>query len=128
MTKQKRALVVEDNALAQNTIRFILDELGWMAPIAVSRGRQALLLMEKEVGNLNLIILDQGLPDIPGLELLAKMMKRFGKMPPVIMITGNYDPTLETEARALGVAAFVMKHELSFDKIEELITRIIDHS
>jgi len=126
MANEKRALIVEDNKLAQNSIEFILTELGWLPPALAARGKDALEILTKERDKLDLIILDQNLPDFPGLDFLRRATNHFATLPPVIMLTGTDDPSLETKAKSLGAIAFIMKHQLSFDKMKELFSEIFD--
>ena len=122
---KKTALVVEDDAKVQSTMTSIFWRLGWARPTLVDSGEDALAILRKNNDKFDLIILDQKLPVMKGLQVLAKAKKLAVKLPPVIMITGEYDDKVEPRARELG-AIFLMKHELSEKKLRKLLSELLD--
>jgi CheY-like chemotaxis protein len=122
MKREKKALVVDDDGKAQSTISGVLWRSGWAAPTLVAEGEEALKLLKEQPDAFDLIILDQTLSDMKGLEVLARAKRATHKLPPVVMLTGDNDSTLETKAKELGVMAFIMKHE--FDRLEELLVKL----
>jgi two-component system response regulator QseB len=72
----------------------------------VSTGAEALARMED--GGIDVQLLDLGLPDRDGLEVLREMRDR-GMDVPVIVVTGRTDPRDRTIALSLGVRAYLTK-------------------
>jgi DNA-binding response OmpR family regulator len=72
----------------------------------VSTGAEALARLED--GGIDVQLLDLGLPDRDGLEVLRKMRDR-GMDVPVIVVTGRTDPRDRTIALSLGVRAYLTK-------------------
>lgn len=125
MDRQKKALVIDDDIKAQRTIRSLLWMAGWAAPTLVEEGKEALKLLKEQPDAFDLIILDQNLPVMKGLEVLAEAKRITNKLPPVIMLTGDYDSSVEPRAKELGVVAFVMKHELSVSRVKKLLAKAV---
>jgi DNA-binding response OmpR family regulator len=59
-------------------------------------------------GGVDLQLLDLGLPDIDGLDVLRRLQER-GEQVPVIVITSRSDPADRATAHELGVDAYLMK-------------------
>lgn len=104
--------MVDDNVHFQKTIGYLFDVLGWAPPVIASTGREALAALSKSVESFDVIILDQKLPRLTGLQTLAQAREEHDRLPPVIMITGSNEAGLEAEARGLGVVEFVRKSKL----------------
>ena len=54
------------------------------------------------------VVLDLRLPEVSGMEVLARMRAR-GDQTPVILVTGHGDPNAEADARARGAFDFMEK-------------------
>jgi two-component system, OmpR family, response regulator QseB len=77
-----RVLLVEDNAAMRGMISDHLKERGF-AVDALSRGEDALTAIL--VGHFDAVILDLGLPDIDGLEVLAGLRRSIADLPAIIV-------------------------------------------
>jgi CheY-like chemotaxis protein len=125
MATKRTALVIDDEVIAQSTMTSMFWRLGWAPPTLIDNGEDALALLRKKQLRFDVIILDQKLPVMKGLEVLAKARALRIKLPPVIMITGEYDDTVEPRARELG-AAFLMRHDLSEKKLKKMLSELLD--
>jgi two-component system response regulator QseB len=98
-------LVVEDDPLIASFIRKALARQGhdveW-----VTTGNAA--LERVAAGGVDLQLLDLGLPDIDGLDVLRRLQER-GERVPVIIITSRSDPADRAIAQELGVDAYLTK-------------------
>jgi DNA-binding response OmpR family regulator len=72
----------------------------------VTTGEEAISRLDD--GGVDLLLLDLGLPDIDGLEVLRELRKR-GMDLPVIVVTGRTDPHDRSIALSLGVSAYLTK-------------------
>jgi two-component system copper resistance phosphate regulon response regulator CusR len=72
----------------------------------VTTGEEAISRLED--GGVDLQLLDLGLPDIDGLEVLRELRKR-GMDLPVIVVTARTDPRDRATALSLGVSAYLTK-------------------
>jgi DNA-binding response OmpR family regulator len=98
-------LLVEDDpkiaSFIQKGLRRVGTQVDW-----VETGTEALARLDR--GGVDLTILDLGLPDIDGLEVLRKMRDR-GMNLPVVVVTGRSDPRDRAIAVSLGVSAYLTK-------------------
>jgi DNA-binding response OmpR family regulator len=98
-------LVVEDDPKIAAVLMKGLRKQGFTAEW-VTTGAEALeRLVGGEVG---LVLLDLGLPDIDGLQVLAEARAR-GVAIPVIVITARTDPRDRATALELGVQSYLTK-------------------
>lgn len=121
-TKAPRAkiLVVDDDPHMQQAIGTCLARGNYQLSI-VSNGLAALEQLEQD--SYDLIITDQQMPQMSGIELLATLEKR-GSEVPVIMITAYGTITQAVEAMQLGAADFITK-PFSAPDLERIVERVL---
>jgi len=98
-------LIVEDDPLIASFIQKALTRHGH-AVEWVQSGRAALDRINGT--GVDLQLLDLGLPDIDGLDVLRQLKER-GDQTPVIVITSRSDPADRATAEGLGVNAYLTK-------------------
>jgi len=98
-------LIVEDEPAIVDAMQYVLEEEGF-ATIVCSTGSEVPVLLEKE-NNIGLIILDIGLPDISGLELIKHIRPRFAV--PVIFLTARSSEIDRILGLELGGDDYVVK-------------------
>lgn len=97
-------LVVEDDQDLQASLAQLLQSQG-IPTLLASNGRQAQeRLAEQEAG---LILLDLGLPDMDGLELLSQL--KASEDTPVVVLTGRSDIATVVDAMKRGADNFLVK-------------------
>ena len=103
--KLKKLLIVEDNRQQNNAIRELIGN-GDVRSFSAYAGMEAFELMQKE--KFDCIIIDLGLPDMSGIELLEKIKahKELNRIP-IIVYTGK-DLTKEEAARLNRLANTVV--------------------
>jgi DNA-binding response OmpR family regulator len=112
-----RLLLVEDEAKVASFIAKGLEGAGYVTDVA-STGRAALAHLQTS-GPVDLVLLDVGLPDIDGFEVLAEMRKSDQKTP-IIMLTARGDVPSRVRGLDLGADDYLPK---PFD-FDELVARI----
>jgi two-component system KDP operon response regulator KdpE len=110
-----RVLVIDDEPPIRKLLRMGLATQGYQTAEAPN-GKTALELLTE---NPDLIILDLGLPDIQGLELLRTIRERNDKVP-IVVLSSRGDEHAKVEALDLGADDYVTK---PFG-MEELLARI----
>lgn len=104
MTDVKKILVVEDNDFVRMQIVKFLNEEGYET-IEGRDGKTALEIMNDEV---SLAIVDVRMAPIDGFEFM-RALKAEDNNTPVVLVTGDQNPELLSDASKLGVAALLMK-------------------
>lgn len=94
-----RALVVEDDPTSALLSRHVLEREGFVVDQATTGSAAIELVLATDY---DAIILDLGLPDLNGLEVMAAI-RREGRSTPVLVLTGAQDK--ETTVRALDAGA-----------------------
>lgn len=92
-----RILLVEDDAALRRALTFSLRIEGYEVD-AMDRGEA---LLDHALEGSAVIVIDQNLPDLTGLECLARLGDR-GAAPPAILITAELPARLKAQADRLG--------------------------
>lgn len=103
-----RVLVVEDDAVCRRVTRHLLEQSGHEVVECVS-GEEALglLAVDEQIG---LVVLDLGLPGMPGDEVLRRIRASAASATlPVLVLTGSPDPDLEVRLMEEGADDYIRK-------------------
>jgi len=111
-------LVVDDEPYSQFGICQILKDEGFN-PISAKNGKEALEKLKTD--SINVIITDERMPDLSGMELLAEV-KKIDRQIPVILITAYGSVSMAVEALKQG--AFYFFEKPIFNNLEQFITII----
>ena len=85
--KMKNLLIVEDDANSRRSIKLLIGN-GDVKCLEAETGKQALEILQETI--IDCVVLDLGLPDMSGFELIKKLEQRNGaKVPPIIIYTGK---------------------------------------
>lgn len=106
-----RVLVVDDEEIAAEHARIVLDEAGIMADTCYS-GKEAMHMLEVQhtkMSPYNLVLLDWKMPGIDGVALAREIRKIYARETTVIILTSfNWDEIMD-EALHSGVDGFLAK-------------------
>lgn len=104
-----KILVVDDHVLIREALRGVLRELKGEATVIIEApdARQAMRQIEQN-GDVELILLDLGLPDRDGFEMLAELATRYPAVP-VVVLSAYHDRDRITKALDLGAIGFIPK-------------------
>jgi CheY-like chemotaxis protein len=100
-----KILVVDDEDNIRTLVQTMLKQEGRQVVLA-ARGKEAIAMFKKERPNLT--ILDIDMPDIDGITVLREI-RTIDPLARVMVFTGGESPSVEREARALGVTDFLRK-------------------
>ncbi|MCX8043047.1 MAG: ATP-binding protein, partial [Desulfobacterota bacterium] len=100
-------LFVDDEATLVETGKQLLERLGYQVT-ATQSSSHALALIEENPGRFQVIITDQTMPGISGIEL-ARKVKKINPELPVILCSGYSDVVTPEGAAAEGIEAFLYK-------------------
>ena len=105
MANKPRVLIVDDDRAIIESLSSLFKDNGFL-PTGAYNGNTALELSSSN--SFDLIILDIGLPDIEGIELLG-MIKKQGVTAPVIIVSGQATISNAIEATKLGAFNVIEK-------------------
>jgi DNA-binding NarL/FixJ family response regulator len=104
-----KILVVDDHVLIRDALRGVLKELKPDADVLeASDCRQAMALIAENADDLDLILLDLGLPDRDGFSALAEIRDRYPSIS-VVVLSGQQDRASVVKALDLGALGFIPK-------------------
>ncbi len=102
-----RILVVDDDEQVAAVTAGILQELGYRVVARVD-SLEAMALFRSDPGAFDLVVADQTMPDLSGLEM-AKRLFEIRPDVPVLLYTGRVGAELERSARAAGIRGVLSK-------------------
>ena len=116
----KTILYVEDDALLRLTVSELLEEAGWRVE-ACADGRAALARIESGE-HFDLLLLDNGLPGVGGLELARRArLLAHRRATPVVIYSAS---ECGREARAVGASAFLRKPQ-DIGRLAEVVASLM---
>ena len=114
-----KILAVDDNKNVLLSLKAILEDKDYIVHL-VNNGREA--LQEIESRFFDLVFVDYKMPEMNGVEL-AKRIRMFSPLLPIIMITGDYSAELVKKAKIAGVWEVILK-PFEVDTILSLIEKL----
>src|ERR1700730_7672465 len=100
----KTVVVADDTAFVRDRFRTALENAGHKA-IAVKSAAELLARVRADLGQIDLIVLDLGLPHAPGVELVRSIRKLDEGKLPILVFSGTIASADEVrDLAALGVA------------------------
>jgi DNA-binding response OmpR family regulator len=117
--------LVEDELLVAMVAMDVLDELGFHV-LEASSAAQALELARDHYGVIAFAMVDLGLPDRPGEELVCELRELYPTLP-IIIASGKGVDAIDDGVRSLANVAFVTK-PYDFERLRVTIKRVSDAS
>jgi len=112
-TGDESILLVDDEVSVANMMSQILGRLGYEVTI-VNDSRNALNLFKKDSSSFDLVITDQTMPDMTGIQLVEEVLMINPDIP-IILCTGFSESVSEELAKSLGVRKYLVKPVLKVD-------------
>jgi DNA-binding NtrC family response regulator len=119
MNSSVKILLVEDEPQFQEVLKKFLGVFYDIHTCSTLNEARRILYGE-ESANFNVVLLDKGLPDGSGIELLEQIRNQFIDTA-IIMLTGDSDFNAANKCISLGANDYVIKSE---DIVQELLIRI----
>lgn len=112
-------LFVDDTFETRDLFRLCFTLEGHTVETA-HNGHEALRMIQQSAGHLDVIIMDQHMPQMTGLEVVQYLRQLTVPVCiPIILFTGDMPGMLETQAQTLGVARVLYKPILPADLIAQ---------
>lgn len=116
-------LIVDDHFLFREGLAVLIRRMHDVTNVyEASDGKEARGVLEPEP-ELDIVLLDIGLPDVNGMTLLHALKSEHPEIP-VAMLSGEYDSALIQEALHTGASGFITKNA-SFDVLYHAINLIL---
>ncbi len=117
-----KILHADDSRMIRRIVVQAIELLGY-EPIEARDGREALRLIEKNAGDLALVLLDWNMPNLSGYDVLCRLRsdERFRHIP-VMMVTTESERSNVVRAIAAGAKSYLTKPFAQAD----LSTRILE--
>jgi PAS domain S-box-containing protein len=122
-TGYERILFVDDEEALVEIGEELLAELGYEVTVRTS-SREALALFRLEPSRFDLVITDQTMPDMTGIQFASEVLTLRPEVP-VILCTGFSHTATEKSAKAAGIKGFVMK-PLTKRELARTVRRVLD--
>ena len=122
-TGRERILFIDDEEALAEMGQQILSGLGYQVE-SKTGSREALAILRLDPSRFDLVVTDQTMPEMTGIELAGEILAIRPDMP-IIMCTGYSQLVDADKARAAGIRAFVMK-PLTKREIAGTIRKVID--
>ena len=122
-TGSERILFVDDEETLVEVGEDVLAELGYEVTSRMN-GKEALALFTADPSRFDLIITDQTMPEMTGVELAKEILALRADMP-IIMCTGFSYVVDADKAKAAGIRAFALK-PLTKKEIARTIRKVLD--
>jgi DNA-binding response OmpR family regulator len=107
MEDRRYALLVEDELLVAMAAAEVLEELGFQV-LEASTAARALDLAKAHTGGIAFAMVDLGLPDLPGEELI-RQLRGLDPALPIIIATGKGPGAIDAAVRSLHSLTIVTK-------------------
>ena len=119
----ERILLVDDEPGIIEAASQTLERLGYRVT-SVRSAPEALRVFTDEPSGFDLVLTDQTMPDLAGIDL-ARRILQVRKDTPVILFTGYSETVSPDTAKAAGISEFIMK-PISKREAAEVIRRVLD--
>jgi CheY-like chemotaxis protein len=117
---QERLLFVDDEEWLVDMWKEILESLGYRMTVT-TRPLEALDMFKAKPQDFDLVIADQTMPQMTGLELAKELLALRPELP-IILVTGFSQLVTPEKAKAAGVREFIMK-PLSISELTNAISK-----
>jgi signal transduction histidine kinase/CheY-like chemotaxis protein len=119
---RRTVFIVEDEEHTARLLKTVLARRGCTAVVALD-GAAALEIYQSRWREIDAVLLDIGLPKVPGWEVMRRM-KEINPAVKIIVASGNIAPELRADMHRVGVNDFVDK-PYTFDGVAERLENIM---
>lgn len=120
---KERILLVDDEPDLVGAVSKMLERLGYHLKVAKS-GSEAWQLFQKDQDAFDLVITDQTMPDLTGIDLARKILKTRKDMP-IILFTGYSETVSAEKVTSIGISEFLMKPVIKRE-VAKTVRRVLD--
>ncbi len=122
-TGNEHIFFIDDEDMLVDMGKTLLEQLGYRVTIQTS-SLEALMTFKKQPDSFDLVITDQTMPEMTGLDLAERMLQIRADLP-IILFTGYSSLITDQMIKASGIKEFALK-PLSTQKLATLIRKVLD--
>jgi two-component system, chemotaxis family, CheB/CheR fusion protein len=119
----ERVLYIDDEEMLAEMGEIMLERLGYKVTVRTS-SLEALTTFQNQPDQFDVVITDQTMPGLTGVELSRRMLRIRPEIP-IILCTGYSNLVNEEQAKALGIKGFIMK-PMTKREIAQLLREVLD--
>jgi CheY-like chemotaxis protein len=119
----ERILLIDDEATLVEATQNMLQNIGYRV-IGVTSSKEALNIFEAQPDVFDIVITDQVMPDLTGIDLVKKITHIRPNIP-LILMTGFSESVSAEESENLGIDAYLMK-PVDTRKMATTIRRVLE--
>lgn len=124
--KTNTILVVEDEKELLDSYKELVESAGYVCMTALD-GYQGLDLLSKNVGGIDLVLLDLMMPGVDGLEVLRAIKAdtdKYGDMP-IVVLTNMTSETVIKESFDLGSSSYLVKTDIDYQGLVKELNKYL---
>ncbi len=119
---EERILFVDDEDLVVDWAKTMLERLGYKV-VAVQNSLEALKIFTSDPSQFDLVVADQAMPGMTGMELTKKLLALRNDIP-IILCTGHSEVVNAATAKKSGISEFLMK-PLAKTEFAQAVRRVL---
>ncbi len=124
--RSKTILIVEDEKDLLDSYKELVESAGYIAITALD-GYQGLDQLAKNIGGIDLVLLDLMMPGVDGLEVLRAVKanpEKYGQMP-IIVLTNMTSEAVIKESFDLGSSSYLVKTDLDYQGLVKELSKYL---
>lgn len=122
----KTILIVEDEKDLLDSYKELVSAAGYNVLVALD-GYQGLDQLAKNIGQVDLVLLDLMMPGVDGLEVLRAVKadpEKYGNMP-IVVLTNMTSDLVVKDAFDLGASSYLVKTDLDYDGLVKELNKYL---
>ncbi|MBN2245499.1 MAG: response regulator [Candidatus Aminicenantes bacterium] len=119
----ERILLVDDEIVLVKSVKNMLEKMGYSV-FDMTSSHEALQIFKSRPDDFDLVISDQTMPDLTGIQL-AQEINRIRSSIPLVLMTGFSEVYSPKEMKELGIDAYLIK-PVSTKKLTTIIRLVLD--
>lgn len=124
--RSKTILIVEDEKDLLDSYKELVESAGYIAITALD-GYQGLDQLAKNIGGIDLVLLDLMMPGVDGLEVLRAVKanpEKYGQMP-ITVLTNMTSEAVIKESFDLGSSSYLVKTDLDYQGLVKELSKYL---
>jgi DNA-binding response OmpR family regulator len=124
--RSKTVLIVEDEKDLLESYKELVETAGYVCMTALD-GYEGLDMMSKNVGSIDLVLLDLMMPGVDGLEVLRAVRadsEKYGDMP-IIVLTNMTSENVIKESFDLGSSSYLVKTDMDYQGLVKELNKYL---